>query len=245
MNKNNICIFCSTFVGLESVRYLLEANYPVDLVAVPGYEDNDQLVELCKEHGVKCTLVDVAIEEIYDQEFYWLVNAWCPKILSVDFLSKFNKRMNFHPSFIPWGRGSHSASWSLIEGSKFGVSLIEMEEEIDAGKIYAQKEIKFDLKTKASELTGIAKNKLCELFQDTWGDIYSGHHLLTDPKVNGLGSYHLKKELEETRLLELDQSITVQDFIRLVNAHDFLPASGANIKINKELFSISLKLEKL
>jgi len=232
-------------VGLETVNYLLEGDYPLELVAVPNYEDNQQLVELCKEKGVKCILVDVAIEEITSQEFYWLINAWCPKILTVDFLSKFKRRMNFHPSFIPWGRGSHSASWSLIENSKFGVSLIEMEEEIDAGKIYAQKEIKFGLTTKASELSSIAKNKLCELFKDRWSDIYSGNVILIDPETNGSGSYHLKKELEETRLLKLDQLITVSDFIRLVNAHDFLPASGANIKINKDLYSISLKLEEL
>ena len=36
-------------------------------------------------------LEDVNIE-INDGEFYWLINAWCSKILKANFLSKFNKR---------------------------------------------------------------------------------------------------------------------------------------------------------
>ena len=244
-NKKNICVFCSTFVGLETVIHLLEGNYPLGLVAVPDYGSNQQLVELCKESGVKCSLVDDAVEEINDGEFYWLINAWCSKILKANLLSKFNKRINFHPSFIPWGRGSHSASWSLLEDSKFGVSLIEMEEDIDAGKIYAQREIKFDLMTRASELSGIAKKKLCELFKDRWHEIYSGNVLLIDPETYGSGSYHLIKELEETRLLKLEQQTTVENFIRIVNAHDFLPTSGAKVKIQGDFYSIKIELKKL
>ena len=120
-----------------------------------------------------------------------------------------------------------------------------MEEDIDAGRIYAQKEIKFDLTTKASKLSGIAKKKLCELFKDRWHEIYSGNVLLIDPETYGSGSYHLKKELEKTRLLKLDQLTTVQNFIRIVNAHDFLPTSGAKIKIDGDFYSIRIEFEKL
>ena len=159
MKRNAICLCCSKYVGYEVLKFLVDNSYPIALVAVTDYETNEDILALCDLKDIERCSVDEALTYVKEREYYWLINAWCSTIFKDDFLSKFTKRLNLHPSFFPWGRGSDSASWSILEQSKFGVSLIEMEEEIDAGGLYSQAEIEYDLTAKAAHLNDSAKHK--------------------------------------------------------------------------------------
>lgn len=58
------------------------------------------------------------------------------------FTSNFEYTLNFHPSLVPEYRGAAPIRRALMDGKeKTGVSLIEVSREMDAGRIYARKEV--------------------------------------------------------------------------------------------------------
>ena len=49
-------------------------------------------------------------------------------------------------SYLPYNRGAHPNFWSFVNNTVKGVTIHEIDQGIDTGKIILQKSIKFDLK---------------------------------------------------------------------------------------------------
>ena len=226
------------------MKFLVDSSYPIALVAVTDYETNKDILALCDSKGINCCRVDEALTDVKEGEYYWLINAWCSTIFKGDFLSKFTKRLNLHPSYYPWGRGSDSASWSILEQSKYGVSLIEMEEEIDAGGLYSRAEIEYDLTTKAAHLNDSAKHKLVELFAESWPAIFA-ERVVAQEVDKAIGSYHVKKDKMALTTIDHNEKTTFMELLRIAAALDFLPKTGAKIVVNGEEYFVEINLSRV
>ena len=58
--------------------------------------------------------------------------------------------INLHISYLPYNRGLHPNYWSFINNTPKGVTIHEIDEGIDTGKIILQKRIKFRLTNKTT-----------------------------------------------------------------------------------------------
>lgn len=66
-------------------------------------------------------------------------------IFEADWLEKNSfPKVNVHPSLLPLHRGSYPIFWSALLGSKWGVTLHEIEEGVDNGPILKQVELDYD-----------------------------------------------------------------------------------------------------
>ena len=64
------------------------------------------------------------------------------KIISKKILSKLPKPpINLHISYLPYNKGSHPNYWSFVENTPSGVSIHEVDEGIDTGKIIYRKKL--------------------------------------------------------------------------------------------------------
>ena len=54
---------------------------------------------------------------------------------------------------MPYNRGSHPNFWSFVENTPAGVTIHEVDEGVDTGKIINQKQIVFDLNHEKNKLT--------------------------------------------------------------------------------------------
>ena len=239
----NICFFGSTFVGLRILKYLVENNYSVGFVGVPN--DNEKEIEaLARKENIKFGPIANFLENLLSNEYYWLVNAWSPVILKERDLEKFQRRINLHPSYLPWGRGSHSASWSILEKVPHGVALVEMNKDIDAAPVFARKIIDSDLVSTGKTLAQQSKNILIDTFIEYWKEIFEESIVPIDLSAEA-GSYHTKKETEEDRVRSADEYLTLESAIRWINAHDFSPHNCALLRYENELYSVKLTISKL
>ena len=63
--------------------------------------------------------------------------------ISKKIISAVKKAINLHISFLPYGRGIMPNLWSFYEGYPSGITIHELDESFDTGKIIIQKKIKF------------------------------------------------------------------------------------------------------
>lgn len=81
------------------------------------------------------------------------------------------KTINFHPSFLPWGRGYNPNFWSQVFDFPTGVSLHLIHEGIDTGDVFCQREHYFEesdtLRTSYYNL----QTSMLSLFAKSWRDI--------------------------------------------------------------------------
>ncbi len=134
-----------------------------------------------------------------------------------------NKRpgciLNFHPSLLPTGRGADPVAWSILEGKEQGVSIHEITENLDSGRLVYQKKIKTDLSATANSVYTLAMEELWVGFKSIVDAWINGGLILENPATGG--SYHKSRELIEFKESLLLKSELLEKAIRTVNALNY------------------------
>ena len=98
-------------------------------------------------------------------------------------------------SYLPYNKGSHPNYWSFIDKTPAGVTIHEINEAVDSGKIIFQKKIKFKLNKKSSfnSTYKLLFNELESLFCRHYKAILKNNYKANSQKKGG--TFHSKKEL--------------------------------------------------
>ncbi len=102
--------------------------------------------------------------------------------------------MNLHTSLLPWNRGANPNFWSFIDNTPKGVTIHEINEGLDKGRIICQRECFFEPEKETFVSTYEKLNQMMtELLKEKWEDIVNG---IMEPfqQPEG-GSYHSIKDL--------------------------------------------------
>lgn len=105
--------------------------------------------------------------------------------------------INLHISYLPYNKGAHPNFWSFIEDTPSGISIHEVDQGIDTGKILYQKKIIFDLKKKPSltfkDTYRLLNKEISKLFIKNFFNILEESY--TAKKQKFLGTYHRTDDL--------------------------------------------------
>lgn len=112
--------------------------------------------ELAQNLGIEVFQPE-SIKEDYDKilnvDASVLVTAAYGQYIPSFILKKFKYRLNVHGSLLPYHRGGAPIQRAIMNGDKkTGISIIKMEKKLDAGKIYAIKEIDIEEDDNSSTL---------------------------------------------------------------------------------------------
>lgn len=121
--------------------------------------------------------------------------------------------LNLHISYLPWNRGFSPNIWSFIDRTPQGVTIHQLNEGLDKGKILYQERCCFDAKEETFATSYDKLNQMIvALFQKNWVEIRAGKYRPYEQE--GKGSYHSKKDLELLqRRIKFDWDDNVEDFL--------------------------------
>ena len=156
------------------------------------------------------------------------------QILSAEVLALSRlKPLNLHASLLPRYRGAAPIQYALRSGdSKTGVTLMEMVKEMDAGDIYAQKEIVIADEDNASTLSEKVARTALELAVESL-PLYFDGLLIPRRQDESLVSFapSIKKEEEKLSLAE-----GKRDFVNHVRSLSLVP--GAYLLLGEEILKV-------
>jgi len=73
------------------------------------------------------------------KKYDFIILVYWPWLVEKECFAKFCKSINFHPSFLPYGRGWYPHIHAQIKKFIYGVTLHDINPNIDAGDIWCQK----------------------------------------------------------------------------------------------------------
>lgn len=244
---SRILVFASKQVGEELTGYLLNREDEVSRV-IAGSSCDQKILQLAKKHAVPASVFDSDIEKSLVQRgerFEWLLNFWSPHLLSEKVLNLADYRVNVHPSLVPYCRGNDCAAWTIRTGAPAGVSLLEMTEDIDSGRVWAQRRVSYDWPIRGRELHDRLQEEAIQLFRETWPEILAGERLPERPAREG-GSYFTRADTEEDRHRRADEALgSIGEVVNWVLAHDFYPGTTAVIERGGTRYRVRVRLEPL
>lgn len=124
------------------------------------------------------------------KRYDYIISFGYRKIISKKIISKIKRPIiNLHISYLPYNRGAYSNFWSFINNTPKGVTIHEIDNGIDTGKIIFRKKISFKLNNKIT-------------FQSTYKVLILEIEKLFKKKYKMIisNSYKPKKQLTKTRL---------------------------------------------
>lgn len=112
--------------------------------------------------------------------------------------------VNLHPAFLPWGRGWHTPTWAILDGTPFGASLHYMTSELDAGDIIAQREVEVRPDDTAHTLYRRVLRVEYELFVHTWPALRAGSASRTAQTTNAIAGHRRRDLDDQVRKIDMD-----------------------------------------
>jgi methionyl-tRNA formyltransferase len=175
----------------------------------------------------------------------YIIGIHFPYIIPIDVLNIPNVGViNLHPSYLPYNKGWHTASWAILDNSKLGATLHFMEETLDTGDIIHQ----IELMPKLNDTADSLYKKVLELeyivFKEAFNEIVS----LKPKRVKQLeiGTSHSKKDLAKIQEIELYKKYSGLEILNRLRALTTSNINEASFFINEngEKVYITLNLVK-
>jgi len=149
----------------------------------------------------------ISPEKLY--EFDWVISYGYRHILKKEHIENSNNPIiNLHISYLPWNRGANPNYWSWIENTPKGVTIHAINEGVDTGDIFIQKEVDFNKDETLSSSYNKLKKEIESLFINNFENIIKGS-ILPQIQPQG-GSLHYIKEFPGVE----SWNIKVKDLIK-------------------------------
>lgn len=157
-------------------------------------------------------------------------------------LKMYKKALNLHLSYLPYNKGSHPNVWAIIEGTPAGVTIHEMTENIDEGKIIYQEKVTIDPTDTGKILYEKLEEKSVEIIRKEFFNIINDKY---KPKDNKAGTIHYAKEFKQLCKIDLNKEYKAKDLINILRALTYPPYKNAYfIDENGNKVYIEVKLTK-
>ena len=112
-----------------------------------GYKKNKtKIISFLKKK--KFNVIEFGNRKITDstfkKNFTLVISFGYKKIIKPSVIKRFKRPIiNLHMSYLPFNRGAHPNFWSFIENTPKGVSIHEIDENIDTGPVVVKKKVIF------------------------------------------------------------------------------------------------------
>tara|TARA_Y100000741_G_scaffold207792_1_gene158168 strand:- start:877 stop:1632 length:756 start_codon:yes stop_codon:yes gene_type:complete len=220
--SKKIVVFADSDVGLEITKFLVKDFYE-DIAHVVLTSHDSIIKEICNESAIDVSVYgsDKYNEFIKNTTFDVGFLIWWPKIISEELINKAKFGfINTHPSFLPFSRGKHYNFWTLVEETKFGVTLHYVNKGIDSGDIIYQKRINYDWLDNGESLFNKAKTEMINMFKEFY-PLFRNDKLSAKKQNLKEGSYHHSSEIEKISELDLDKSYKLRNILNLLRGRTF------------------------
>jgi methionyl-tRNA formyltransferase len=244
-----ILIICATdrskhFISLNIIKYLVKLN--IDNLSIYVLDKNKSITSYLKKKRNKVKHIKNKINfynSIKKNEYDWLLNIWGYKIFKKDFLSKFKKNLNLHPSFLPYNKGRDPYYFSIINQTPIGITIHEMDEKIDNGKYYIREKFNFDFPFTAGDIFDISLKNIKSLFIKNWIKIRNGKIKLKKFS-NKVHKTNKRIDLIHKNFLNLDdkKNSKIKNFILNCLGQDF-PFLKQQVKIFNKIYDCKIILK--
>lgn len=245
-----IALMANKIVGYKIAEYLINENENIKYLFLPGLDSSSEesIARLFDKGDVKI----FQGERIHDQnevfnqieDVDYIITVFWPYILKKNILNLAKKgTINFHPALLPKNRGWYPHVFSFIDSSPAGVSIHQIDEGIDTGAVWAQKEVEIEETDTSYELYEKLQHEIVELFFTNWPKIKKN---LITPKPTSLsdGNYNSIHRVDQYDELHLEQEYKLKDILNILKARSFGNKGFAFYKKNNEKFYLNLSISK-
>ena len=201
-------------IAVDALRMLIDHGDPPAILCVSDRataSHADALAEVFREAGGEHVITGSVLHgaatmaHLRELGLELALSVHLPELIRAELLGLPARGwLNLHPAFLPFNRGWHTPSWAILEGTPAGVTIHEMVEDVDAGRILARREVPISPADTAHSLYQRLLAEELRLLEDTWPVIRGSDPWPTVENDVAAGSVHRRTELLSDAVQVLD-----------------------------------------
>lgn len=237
----NILVITDNVYLLQQFRTLikrLNLNVRFEFKSSPGRVDNSLMAVHELSHiRLKEEWQNVA------QNYDIVISIHCKQIFPAE-MTRAVKCINVHAGLNPYNRGWFPQVFSIINGLPWGVTIHEIDEELDHGDIIIQEQMELNAWDTSSSAYKRVLDKEIELMEKVLVKIVEGNYSAIKMPIEG--NVNLKKDFKELCVIDLNEKVTMKEAIDRLRALSFSGYDNAFFHDsygNKVYISVNLKKE--
>jgi methionyl-tRNA formyltransferase len=215
-------------IAVNCLRFLTEQGAHPELLMIPSPERASHADELVALSGLDPSLVltgrafreQQGIDLLASLDLDYIIGIHFPYIVpeSVLDLPRIGV-VNLHPALLPYNRGWHTASWSILDETPIGATLHFMDAGLDTGDIVIQAGLEVGPDDTAHTLVSRLHDLELAVFEEGW-PLLAGGSPPRLPQRPGEGTGHSRADLgdDSIRRLDLDSTLPVGEVISRLRA---------------------------
>lgn len=166
----------------------------------------------------------------------------CKQLFPDELVSNY-RCVNIHPGLNPYNRGWYPQAFSIVNKQPVGVTIHEMDRELDHGPIIVQREVKIFENDTSIDVYKRIQNLEIEMLQEYLPQILMDNY---DVKYcESEGNVNYKSDFDKLCQLDLNEKGTFRHFLDILRATTFPPYKNAYFIDEKgERVWISINIEK-
>lgn len=221
-------ILCKKKESLGSFSFFY-SNFNRDFAE--RYKDSKKFLPIClKEVG-----------DDFFSRYELFVSLHCKQMFPNQLVENY-RCINIHPGFNPYNRGWFPQVFSILNKMPIGVTIHEMDKELDHGPIIYQEELEIFSYDTSFDIYQRILEKEIELLEKYLDILISGDYETTPPCIQGNINY--KSDFDELCKINLNEEGTFGHFIDILRATTFADYDNAYFydeNGNKIYISINMK----
>lgn len=183
------------------------------------------------------------MEALHALEIDYLLSVHYPRLFPKAVLDVPQRgALNLHPAYLPFNRGWHTPSWTILDGTPCGVTLHWMVEAVDAGDIAVRRALEVRPDDTANTLYQRLLDTELEVLREAIPLMASGT-LPRAPQEPG-GSRHARRALEQARVLDGEALLPVRRTLDVLRAlTTSVAAEAAVVLVDGRRYRVRVEIE--
>lgn len=172
--------------------------------------------------GIRCALVNLELPLLLEYQVGFSCHS---KHIFPEELVNGVRCVNIHPGMNPYNRGWYPQVFSILNKKPVGVTIHEMDKEIDHGPIICQTQVEIDEWETSADVYMRLLVQEVELFRKWAPRLISGNYQVMQPKVEG--NFNSKRDFSDLCAIDLDERVTFREAIDYLRAMSHPPFFNA------------------
>lgn len=164
------------------------------------------------------------VDDEWMEQFDVGISAHCKQIFPEILIDRV-RCYNIHPGFNPYNRGWFPQVFSILNKKKCGVTIHEMDAEIDHGRIIARKEFAIDDSATSGDVYQCLLDLEMDLFDRVLPGILENTYKSFPPEDDG--NYNSITDYKNRRQIDTDSVVTMGEAIDFLRAMTHAPYKNA------------------
>lgn len=224
--RHRIILMASQEIGVSVAQYLYQEGLDEIIALYLSGEDeglDQRIIQAAsiKPHQVfssECLKDPTHIAWLKEEGCDFMISIYWPYFIKNDILNLVGQNsVNFHPALLPFNRGSFPHLFVLLEGSHCGVTLHQVTSKLDAGPIWAQKEVSVLPEDTGGSLYRRLQKEMLSLFKEKWPAIRIGE-ITPVEQDETIATSHRASEIKKYNVIDLDKIYTGREWLNLLRS---------------------------